>query len=419
MPHQAQNQLGSNLNPDPTPDTGIKEGAPVDEAELADRQIKWREALTSPEFIAAVGQFGVNIAQPRSILQSRGGKLANDLAGAGQAAGRVDTNRFERETTIAGTAAEQQRAEAATTGAEAAKSQAETSAKQVEEVQIPQVPGKIEETGAVAGLKKAQTAGVEATTVREDDLQELRKKHLEAQSNSLNASADRNKANIANDLKSTQASYINALANKSNAVVKARGAEAVNALNAANAEAATALKELRAAQAEATASGGILQGTAQQTQLLANAIKKQAAAHGVTMTDADATLAAAGFIKTGTTLSKETFISNFIEERNKASFRPPTEEHMAAWGQIAATAADALGLQSINPAAVAAPSGTSGTGTLVTKDNIGTLIQGGTLDTGTIQGVDSLGNPTLGQQIIKADGTKAEKPDGTPIVVGE
>jgi NADH dehydrogenase/NADH:ubiquinone oxidoreductase subunit G len=412
MADPIQPALGANLNPDSTPETGVKEGPPVDEADKEARKSRWLEVLTSPEMLAAIGQFGVNIAQPRSILQSRGGKLANDFAGAAGASGRVATNRAETIAAEASTAAETAKAAAATTSAETAKTQ-------VEKVQIPQVVGKIAETAAGTALEETQAASLKATTKREEGLQELRKKHLEAQTGALSVSTDRDKANIDNDLKNSQASYINALANKSNAVVKARGAEAVNALNTANAEAAEALKTLREAQAEAAASGSPLTGTAQQTQLLANAIKKQAAAHGTPMTDSEATLSAAGFLKTGTTLSRETFIANFIEDRNKAFVdKEPTDEHLAAWGKMAATAADALGLQSISPTTSATPSNVTRTGTLITKDNISTLMQGSTLDTGTIQGVDSLGNPTLGQQIIRADGTKAEI-NGTPIVIGE
>lgn len=401
-----QQSLGADLQPQV--DVGIKEGPPVDETDLAGRTSRWKEALTSPEFLAAIGQFGVNIAQPRSILQSKSGKFANAVAGAGQAAGRVDTNRFEREQEVIATQQAQQ-------GVEATTSQAETSRRRLEEVEIPQVEPDIESTKAGTGLTEAQTEGVEASTERDIGLLELDKEFREAQINAANATTTDTQKQTGLREKETQARYINALANKSNAAVNARGAEARNALNAASAEAATALKTLREEQAESLKAGGTLTGTAQSTQLLANAIKKQAAAHGVVMTDAEATLIAAGFQKTSTTIGKESFIAEFMLERSEASIRSPTEAQMAAWFKIAESAADALGLQSIN-VSVTAPAAQQTGSILATRDNLSQLMQGASTGTETVTGVNSLGEPATGLQIIQPNGT-ALLFNGQPVVV--
>ena len=84
----AQEALGMAIT---APNTGVIEGPPASQEEFEQWKQGFLEYFQRPEVRAALMQFGTQLAQPRSVLQSPLGHLQSAVASGAQAAGKVGT----------------------------------------------------------------------------------------------------------------------------------------------------------------------------------------------------------------------------------------------------------------------------------------------------------------------------------------
>lgn len=468
-----QNANNGGVIPSPTSDPAV----------VQSRQAKWKQALSSPELLAGLTQFGINLTQPKNVQQSSLGQLTRAAGSGAQAAGRVEQQAFDRGEAEAASARAELETGAKVTVAESSKTQAaaatKTAASGAEkitgELKLGQQQQKESElnSDATRGLTRNQSklAFEQAGAVDIDAESRSRTSkavELNAQTNAavglgglaldqtaapyINALTeaqtvqtgqlgDAAGVNAQANLKSAEAIYRNSITTAARQIQDALLTSSNIALNQANAKSANALAELRKVQL----SNPTGSQKTQQIDKLAAALQAAAAESGTPITAAQAQLQATQFEKITDIPSRQQFIQDYVIAMSKgaqASFIPVTEEARLLWTTQAVHAAGPEGLnipsgeftpaqlgQETPPPPPPPPGGDvsaiPGAGNAAGTNTATLLTKGNLASVNAVEGApntsgtNSLGVPGIGTQVLGQDGIPVLAADGQPLIVTE